>query len=168
MPPFLIAMQYLKHHACSFICRLLILHMKTLLEDLLVQTDTLSDVFTHSLSIAYEVVKCTKWYGVRREVLAFTYIKKKRYPSMACCNEASISHWRWALQTSALYAIFPSFPYAEKHTLNFHTAELKLPAYLSLEFYAEKVINIQLDYNSVNTSYSDRNISVFLNFEKAS
>lgn len=51
--------------------------MKTLLEDLLVQTDTLSDVFTHSLSIAYEVVKCTKWYGVRREVLAFTYIKKK-------------------------------------------------------------------------------------------
>lgn len=60
LPPFLIAMQYLKHHACSFICRLLILHMKTLLEDLLVQTDTLSDVFTHSLSIAYEVVKCTK------------------------------------------------------------------------------------------------------------
>jgi len=52
--------------------------------------------------------------------------------------------------------------------LNFHTVALKLPAYLSLEFYAEKVINIQLDYNSVNTSYSDRNISVFLNFEKAS
>lgn len=45
--------------------------------------------------------------------------------------------------------------------LNFHAVALTLPLYLSLEAYGEKVVNVVLDYNSINRSDGDTIIFVF-------
>lgn len=50
--------------------------------------------------------------------------------------------------------------------LNFHAVALTLPLYLSLEAYGEKVVNVVLDYNSINTSDGDKIIFVFFNVWK--
>lgn len=140
--------------------------MKTLVEGSLYKWAHLSHVFSPYLSIGPEIVKCIEWAGGARGVSWF-YLKEKKANKSNLWQLGSVSHWRWTLQTSALYTVFPSVLYSEKHMLNFHTVALPLPPYVGLEACAEKMVNVVLDYNSTNTADGDKAIFVYFNVWKS-
>lgn len=127
----------------------------------------LSHVFSPYLSIAPEIVKCIEWAGGVRGVSCFYLKEKKKANKSNLWQPGSVSHWRWTLQTSALYTVFPSVLCGEKHMLNFHTVALPLPPYVGLEACAEKMVNVVLDYNSTNTADGDKAIFVYFNVWKS-